>query len=95
MPSVHGSAVRARDGHVYVALTNLDPNRAVEVSTSVTGVQASAVSGRVLTADTITAHNTFAQPDRVKPVDFTGARLSGGTLKVELPAKSIVVLQLR
>ncbi len=95
VPSVHGSAVRAKDGHVYVALTNLDPNRAVEVSTSIAGVQASAVSGRVLTADTITAHNTFEQPETVKPVAFNGASLSGNSLKVELPAKSIVVLQLR
>src|SRR5690606_8879438 len=68
VPSVHGSAVRAKDGHVYVALTNLDPNRAVDVSASIAGLQASAVSGRVLTADRITAHNTFEQPETVKPV---------------------------
>src|SRR5690606_39016523 len=94
VPSVHGSAVRARDGHVYVALTNLDPNRAVDVSASIAGLQASAVSGRVLTADRITAHNTFEQPETVKPVAFNGASISGNSLKVELPAKSIVVLQL-
>ena len=30
-----------------------------------------------------------------QPVAFTGARLSGGMLKVELPSKSVVVLELR
>jgi len=94
VPSVHGSAVRAKDGHVYVALTNLDPNRSVDVSASIAGLQAGAVSGRVLTADRITAHNTFQQPETVKPVAFNGASISGNTLKVELPSKSIVVLQL-
>jgi len=95
VPAVHGSAVRAKDGHVYVALTNLDPNRAASVSASVAGLQATSVSGRVLTADAITAHNSFEQPDQVKPVAFDGATLSGGTLKVDLPAKSVVMLQLR
>jgi len=95
VPAVHGSAVRAKDGHVYVALTNLDPNRAASVSASVAGLQATSVSGRVLTADAITAHNSFEQPDQVKPVAFGGATLSGGTLRVDLPAKSVVMLQLR
>jgi alpha-N-arabinofuranosidase len=95
VPALHGSAVRAKDGHVYVALSNLDPNRAAEVSASVAGLQASAVSGRVLTADAITAHNTFEQPEVVKPAAFNGASLSANTLKVQLPAKSIVVLQLQ
>ena len=87
--------MKAKDGHVYVALTNFDPDRAVSVSTQVTGVQAAGVSGRVLTAGAITAHNTFEQPEQVKPAPFDGATLSAGTLKVELPAKSVVVLQLR
>lgn len=94
VPALHGSAVRAKDGHVYVALSNLDPGRAASVSARVSGVQASSVSGRVLTAGAITAHNTFDQPEVVKPVAFDGASLAGDTLKVELPARSIVVLRL-
>ena len=91
---MHGSAVKAKDGHVYIALANFDPDRAVSVSTQVSGVQAARVSGRVLTAGAITAHNTFDQPEQVKPAPFDGATLSGGTLEVELPAKPLVVLQL-
>ena len=47
-----------------------------------------------LTADAITAHNTFDQPERVEPAQFDGASLDGDRLKVALPAKSIVVLRL-
>ncbi len=95
VPGVHGSAVRAKDGYVYVALSNLDPDRATDVAARITGWQASAVSGRVLTGDAITAHNTFDRPDRVKPVDFDGASVEGDTLKVALPARSVVVLRLQ
>jgi alpha-N-arabinofuranosidase len=95
VPEVHGSAVRAKDGHVYVALTNLDPARAAQVQVKVQGLQARGVSGQILTAPKITSRNTFDQPDAVKPAAFDGARVQGDQLKVELPAKSIVMLKLR
>ena len=40
------------------------------------------------------AHNTFDHSDAVKPAVFRGAALSGDRLDVELPAKSVVVLEL-
>jgi len=95
VPSVHGSAVRGKDGAVYVALTNLDPNRGASVSVRLQGLQAANVSGRILTANTITAHNTFEQPETVKPAAFTGARIADGALSVTLPSKSVVMLELR
>ena len=52
------------------------------------------VSGRVLTAPTMQADNTFEQPNAVKPVDFTGARLSGELLTLDLPSKSVVAVEL-
>ncbi|MEQ4574010.1 MAG: alpha-L-arabinofuranosidase C-terminal domain-containing protein [Gammaproteobacteria bacterium] len=96
VPAVHGSAVKAKDGHVYVALTNLDPNRAAQVKVKVEGdAQARGVSGQILTASAITSLNTYDKPDAVKPQAFNGAKLGGGTLQVELPAKSIVMLKLQ
>ncbi|NML93844.1 alpha-N-arabinofuranosidase [Novosphingobium olei] len=95
MPAVSGSAVKAKDGKTYVALSNLDPNQANTVRVKLTGVAASGVSGRVLTAPAINSHNTFDAPDVVRPVSFDGASISDGALSVTLPAKSIVVLTLQ
>jgi alpha-L-arabinofuranosidase len=95
VPSVHGSAVRAKDGHVYVALTNLEPDRAVQVQVTVSGLKAAGVSGQILTAPKITSRNTFDRPDAVEPASFDGARLQGDLLSVALPPKAIVMLQLR
>ncbi|MEZ0470435.1 alpha-N-arabinofuranosidase [Luteimonas salinilitoris] len=95
VPAVHGSAVRGKDGHVYVALTNLDANRGAAVSVRLQGHDATRVSGRILTAPAIDSHNTFDQPETVKPADFDGARVDGGQLTVDLPAKSVVMLQLQ
>jgi len=41
------------------------------------------------------AHNTFDAPAQVAPQPFQGASLSGGTLSVQIPAKSVVMLDLR
>jgi alpha-N-arabinofuranosidase len=41
------------------------------------------------------AHNTFERPTAVQPAEFRGARLSGSTLTIDLPAKSVVVLEIR
>ncbi len=95
VPAVSASAIRGKDGVVRIALANADPNRPNSVTATLAGVQASAVTGKVLTADAITARNDFDAPDRVAPQAFTGATVAGGKLSVTLPAKSVVVLELR
>jgi alpha-N-arabinofuranosidase len=64
------------------------------VEARVEGPALRSVSGRVLTAAAMDAHNTFAAPDRVQPAAFTGASLQGPVLKVALPPRSVVVLAL-
>jgi alpha-N-arabinofuranosidase len=95
LAAVHASAVRDTAGKVHVALVNVDPNRPIRVQVTVSGVQASAATGRILTAAAMDAHNSFASPDVVAPAAFTGATISGDRLEVTLPAKSVVVLQLQ
>jgi len=95
VPSVSATAARGVDGVVRVAMTNVDPNRPASVSVAIDGVSAAQVSGRILTAATVQAHNDFGTPDAVKPAAFTGASVAGGTLSVTLPAKSVMVLELR
>jgi alpha-L-arabinofuranosidase len=85
-----------KDGRITITLANMDPNQARTIRTEIQGARASRVSNaRVLTANAMNAHNTFDRPDVVRPVPFNGARLSNQVLTVELPAKSVVVLQLQ
>jgi alpha-N-arabinofuranosidase len=43
----------------------------------------------------MTDHNTFENPEKIKPVAFKGAQLKGNNLQVKLPACSVVVLELK
>ncbi|KQO50294.1 alpha-N-arabinofuranosidase [Sphingomonas sp. Leaf257] len=95
MKAVSASAVRDKAGVVHVGLTNVDPNQPATVSVKLDGVTAAQVSGRVLTGATMDAHNSFDAPNQVAPQPFNGATLSGGTLTVQVPAKSVVMLDLR
>jgi len=95
IPAVSVSASSDKGGRIHVTLTNLDPNRSRRISAEIRGAGASTVTGRILTAPAMNAHNTFEQPNSVHPVPFEGARFVDGTLLVELPAKSIVALELR
>lgn len=92
--AVDGTAARGTDGKIHVALINLDPNRAHPVALTLQGGGARSVTGQILTASAIDAHNAFDAPPSVLPAPFQGARLVGGRLTVDLPAKSLVVLTL-
>ena len=39
------------------------------------------------------AHNTFDQPDAVKPTEFNAFKVTGNGFVTTLPAKSVVVLE--
>ena len=73
---------------------NARPDRAARVTINVGGITPKSVTGRVLTADAMDAHNTFDQPEAVKPAPFEGGEVAGNNLTVTLPAKSIVILRI-
>ena len=95
IPAVSASASRDSAGRIHISLTNLDPDHPRLVHTALRGAVVHVVSGRILTASTMNAHNTFEQPNAVQLAPFTGATLAGDHLTVELPPKSVVVLELR
>ena len=53
------------------------------------------MTGRMVTGPAMDSHNSFDQPDAVRPVAFTGAQANGSTLTATLPPMSVVVLDLR
>jgi alpha-N-arabinofuranosidase len=95
VPAVHASAARGKDGKVYVALANLDAKNAAKLDVKIAGAPLQKVSGQILTAPAINSINTFEKPDTVKPQAFSGAKLKGNQLTVDLPAKSVVMLAIQ
>jgi len=95
IPTISASATRSQDGTLYLSIVNTDADEDFSVECTIRGAQWSTVSGRVLTADAVDSHNTFDQPNVVKPTVFDGATIEGEMLKLSMPSKSVVVLELR
>ena len=94
VPAVNVSASKDIDGKVHLSLVNIHPEESTGITVELRGMDPDRVSGRILTAGELNAHNTFEQPEHVKPEAMTGIKLSRGVVTCTLPAQSIVVLEL-
>jgi alpha-N-arabinofuranosidase len=91
---VDAIAARDKSGKLWLALVNVDPNRATKVSAALAGVKATYAKGEILTAAAVDAHNSFESANDVAPKPFSG-RASGGQLQFDLPPKAIAVVEVR
>jgi alpha-N-arabinofuranosidase len=92
VPTLHASASRDAKGVVHLSVVNLDPNRSAELAVKVEGGPARKVSGRTLTAPSMTALNDFGAAPSVVPVPFETFRLEPGRIVLSLPSKSVTVV---
>ncbi|MBN2626054.1 MAG: alpha-N-arabinofuranosidase [Spirochaetales bacterium] len=91
---ISGSASIDREGRVFMTLANMDGEKESRFDVEIRGLSVKGVKGRILKTENISDHNTFEDPDRVKPVDLEGVDWEGNTLKISLPAASVVALQM-
>lgn len=92
IPQVSVSASRHSEGDITVTLCNTSPSEGAELYCEVRGAALSQAEGRVLTADSMDAHNTFEKPDNVVPTKLEDVVIQGGSLKALLPPMSVVSL---
>jgi alpha-N-arabinofuranosidase len=89
------SASRDEQARVHLSVVNLDPNRAAEITTTISGGAIRTATGEILTASAMNSMNMFDRPNTVKPAPFSGYKLQGSQLSLNIPAKSVVVLELQ
>ena len=95
MPSFSQSVSRDRNGLLHVSLANPYLDKAVKVEVEFDEFRPKAVSGEILKASSITAHNEFGKAPAVAPADFRDAKVNGKKLTLTLPAASVVVLEVK
>ncbi len=95
IPALSSSVSKDKNGNIHISLVNIDPKKSVVLTTDIRGTIVKEVNGRILTAPEINSYNSFEKSEVVKPTEFNKATLKDNTLTVEIPAKSIVVLELK
>jgi alpha-L-arabinofuranosidase len=94
IPQINVSASLDQSGKMHVTLCNLNPRASAEIACELQGARAQRLSGRVLTAAEITAHNTFDRPETVKPTTFNAGKGNENGFSATLPPRSIVLLEI-
>jgi alpha-N-arabinofuranosidase len=94
LPAISASASKNKSGKVHVSLTNIDMNKAHEITVDLRGEKFTKVNGTVLASGKVQDHNSFNAPDKVKPAAFNGAKVVDNKVTIKLPAASVVVLEL-
>jgi alpha-N-arabinofuranosidase len=94
IPSISASASVDKDGKVHISLANLNPNKPVTVTAPLIGDSFKKVTAEVLTSAEMNSFNSFESSENVKPVNFTGYAYKDGVLTINMPSKSVVVLEL-
>lgn len=95
IPAVNASASRDVSGAVHISLVNLNPEKTVTIRTSLQGMNYKNITAQVLTSKKFTDINTFDQPNTVKSTVFSGVKKQDNELQVEMPAMSVVVIELK
>jgi len=75
-------------------MTNVDPKNQQDIQLEIRGVSPGSVTGKVITSDRMQDHNTFENTDKVEIKDFSGAVILRSNIRVTLPAKSVVTLEI-
>jgi alpha-N-arabinofuranosidase len=93
LPRVDAIAAKDTSGKLWLELTNVDPNNAVEIEANISGINATSATGETLTAPKVDSVNTFDAPNAVKPKPIS-AKVQGNKLTIKLEPKSVTVVSI-
>ena len=75
-----------------ITLTNANPKKAIAVNLQV-GKDFKSAAGKIITAKEITDYNDFDKAEKVFISDFKIGKIKNGTLEIEVPAHSVILVQ--
>jgi len=95
MPDFSASSSKDASGAIHVSMANPWLDKAITVELSFDELKPKSVSGEILRADRIDAYNEFDKAPAVVPVALKDIKTTGKTVKLTLPAASVVVLEVK
>jgi len=93
MPRLDAIAAKDASGKLWLAVTNLDPEKPVEFEVELAGIQVKSATGETLTAPKVDSVNSFEAPNAVVP-KAVSVKAQDGKLALTLEPKSVTVVAL-
>ncbi|MNG85835.1 Intracellular exo-alpha-L-arabinofuranosidase 2 [compost metagenome] len=94
IPAVSASASQDAKGRIHISLVNIDPKKTNKIRVDLGGLKASKITGRILRADKLQDYNSFKVPSKIAPSAYNKAKVQNGLVDIEIPAFSVIVLEL-
>ncbi|MDQ0208353.1 alpha-N-arabinofuranosidase [Alkalicoccobacillus murimartini] len=93
---LHLSASKNQAGEVHLSICHYGLEEAAEFEFELRGWEKAAAhaTGTILTADSMNEHNTFENPEVLKPTSLDGINLTKDKLSVTIPPMSVAVIKL-
>lgn len=96
LPSISASASKDKDGKIHISLTNIDMNKERTIEIDLRGIEnLTNSSGEIITGQRENDYNDFGTPEKVNIQKFSSYTWKNNVLKVTLPSKSVVTIELK
>ncbi len=93
LPAITASASLDQNDAVNISLVNIDSKKSNKVSIDLAELKVKKIEGIILKSGKLQDHNTFENPENIKPVEFKSYQFKQGKLDVELPPFSVVMIK--
>jgi alpha-N-arabinofuranosidase len=93
LPRLDAIAAKDASGKLWLAITNLDPQKPAEIEAELAGIQVKSATGETLTAPKVDSVNSFEAPNAVAPKSVS-VKAQNGKLALTLEPKSVTVVAL-
>ena len=93
LPRLDAIAAKDASGKLWLAVTNLDPEKPAEIEAELAGIHVKSATGETLTAPKVDSVNSFEAPNAVVPKPVS-VKAQDGKLALKLEPKSVTVVAL-
>lgn len=95
IPTIFSSAAKNKDNSIVVSLANisLDKSQDIDIVSDLSTINN--ITGEILKCKNISDYNDFEHPQTIAPLVFKDMKIKKNIIKIKIPAKSIVVLNIK
>jgi len=93
IPKIHESASIDENGNITVTLCNVSVTQAEQIRLNLLGTNIEGIMARIVQGGK-NAHNTFENLDEITVSDFDGYKIEGNDVVIDLPACSVLLIEL-
>ena len=95
VPAITSSASKDANGKIHVTISNLNPNKAIDVTCDMKGLgKVNFEKGSIVTGEKMNSYNDFGKDEQVTLKSFSDVKVTGNSVVVQVPAKSVVMVEL-